>query len=1676
MKLRLSTIGATLLLLAGVASAVNGTGYYNLVTIGTISYLTQNDVPCSNAGNGKTITVNKQNYTVTSAMPGPGGTATVSYGTGMWATTGSCTASFRDTPENLYKILAEQVSSHGSFYLGTDLDLGGVTEETPEGECAVQHKPLPKVAGFNGNGFSIKNLCYVSETMDAPVGFFSQLEEMQFNKVKINGAKIIIKGASADGKDYYPVGAFTGVIRMATLTDVSVSNVTIDAPFAGAVAGLIENSSIKTSLNVSENVVVRNSTKITGDAAGTGYQKIAAPYKVFLGGVAGVIVRTNDDPTLCKSSVKVQEIKDLTVANESALGGVAGVLSASEDSFGNVNVEATRISGGSAMGGLFGYVTFRVEGESTTDSDIKMDKCSFKGEIADAYASERIYVGGIVGRDSAQGAASLIISNSQANLTLNDDVSIADTLRYSAGGILGANNCGGNGSPDESSFLTVSGSSTTGSINLSADATKNPGVYVRANVGGIAGAACLAVSENSFANDSSSMKIKVDVHSSLSDRRVIGGSPAMDTVSVGGLLGSADAGFAKNVTLQNLVFTGTIEVSDSLNVTHLGGVVGSFLETQGAKSISFKNVLLDNAKLITYTAVEADPSQKNPQQQKQVASVGGLCGYCNNMNKTELVGVRGGIHVTGTYSGDSLLVGGLFGSVYKAGSVAEFNIRNTYSIGDIIVDGTGDDNKKRVGYLVGSGIVYGGFTMVSNIHYSEKENIQPFGAFYIDSDFTDWKENRNISYVVRNGDENQVSELNNGTYTAGEMQKNDFAVQLNIAAKEDAWAFEMGDFDNLPFFAGGDRLAAGYGFVVTFNGYDAKKKSFGILKIQRVPEGGSATAPELVLWEGHKSARWDKSFDNITSNLTVNAVYDTLIFEVSFYGLNENSYEGDTLMTHNDKVLYGDKEYPPSYEQALDKFINRDGLEFKGWSTEPHSDVISIEYEYVTKDLDFYPVYDTLSYVLTMLDEDGEKVGEPEQVKFGADISSLKPYKAETDEAAYEFIGWTSGDVKTMPAKNLTLIAEFKKTVKAYTVHFLDYNGTNLSDTLVSYGDRAVAPAVYTPKESGIRLVRWNDTSAVIKGETSITADVEFKVTIKYGDEDKEMWIKNGVDMSTYEGFMVKPTRKDSAGYQFEFDGWDKTFSTLTGPTTYVARYKKIVPASSSSNAVVPPESSPSVTPEVATGVKAMADPLEVSGNAIRVTYEIEIENPTIKTIVYVVLDDSVKYPIADSLESETLADAWVLAPAPMGTHSVKVVVDNGIENETANAGEFTVASEITMTPKSWKMVSMAEAAGDLKDLASKTSIYWWDEQNPIGEYWQYRSFVGEDVEATRGFWYGTSVGKSIMLREGVATESFVWNLDSLYSGWNMVSNPTGWMIDLEDVLNNKDVLQVRGWNAETGAYDPVTVLKPYEAVWVQVAHQTQVTVAATPFFGSEKKEETVVEKMTALRKGVARKASAKNWSVLAVLKDRNGKSDSWNMIGAGANVEILNKAPMGMGDYVRLAIMDGKNKLAKSVKAVADEYEWTMKLSAATGRDAELSFEGVDALNQAGLSMTVTINGKTQEVMAGTPVKVALTKNTSVATVRVAPAAAFASNKMSGFAVSQVSGGLQLGFDAPENMAGANASYALVSVNGKKIASGSFKATAGTNSLNLKVPQSGLYFIQLKVGSQMASAKVMVK
>ena len=227
----------------------------------------------------------------------------------------------------------------------------------------------------------------------------------------------------------------------------------------------------------------------------------------------------------------------------------------------------------------------------------------------------------------------------------------------------------------------------------------------------------------------------------------------------------------------------------------------------------------------------------------------------------------------------------------------------------------------------------------------------------------------------------------------------------------------------------------------------------------------------------------------------------------------------------------------------------------------------------------------------------------------------------------------------------------------------------------------------------------------------------------------------------------------------------------------------------------------------------------------------------------------------------------------------------------------------------------------------------------------------------------------------------------------------------------------------------------------------------------------------------LAKATSNRDWRLQAILSDKKGKVDSWNILGVSTRPFVAKEPPAGMGDHVNLSIVDGERMLATSVRAPADELEWSVELSATSDRVGELSFKGVESLREVGLKVFVTVDGKTTEMHGGETLRVELGAFAKKATVRVAPAAKVVAS-FSIDALRYVKSGANVGvtFEASDGLAGSRTVVDILDMGGKVVSSRSATTLAGVNQLVLDAPKPGLYMLRVRAGSQMKAGRIMVK
>lgn len=205
-------------------------------------------------------------------------------------------------------------------------------------------------------------------------------------------------------------------------------------------------------------------------------------------------------------------------------------------------------------------------------------------------------------------------------------------------------------------------------------------------------------------------------------------------------------------------------------------------------------------------------------------------------------------------------------------------------------------------------------------------------------------------------------------------------------------------------------------YTVTFMDGENVLKAYTI-----VTHGDTVTAPEVPKKDGKTFSKWDKDFKNITSDLTINAVYDVDTFTVTFK-------DGDTVLS-TQTVEYEAAATAPDTARLSPP----EGMHFAEWDK---------DFSKVTEDIEVSAVYELNEYTVTF--KNGETMIKNERVKHGFAATAPNVFDTPTEK----FVGWDK------PFDNVTsdLIVNAKFETKKFTLTFINFDGTTVYTAEVEYG------------------------------------------------------------------------------------------------------------------------------------------------------------------------------------------------------------------------------------------------------------------------------------------------------------------------------------------------------------------------------------------------------------------------------------------------------------------------------------------------------------------------------------------------------------------------------------------------------------------------------------------------
>ena len=206
-------------------------------------------------------------------------------------------------------------------------------------------------------------------------------------------------------------------------------------------------------------------------------------------------------------------------------------------------------------------------------------------------------------------------------------------------------------------------------------------------------------------------------------------------------------------------------------------------------------------------------------------------------------------------------------------------------------------------------------------------------------------------------------------------------------------------------------------YTVTFMDGETVLKTF-----PNVKHGSAVTPPEVSEKDGKTFKGWDnKAYNNVTSDLTINAVYDVDTFTVTFKD------GGKVLETQT--VEYEAAATAPD----IARLSPPEGMHFAKWDK---------DFSKVTEDIEVSAVYELNVY--TVIFKNGETTLTADRVKHG--FAATAPNVFDTPTA--KFVGWD----KSFDNVTSDLIVNAKFETKKFTLTFINFDGTTVYTEEVEYG------------------------------------------------------------------------------------------------------------------------------------------------------------------------------------------------------------------------------------------------------------------------------------------------------------------------------------------------------------------------------------------------------------------------------------------------------------------------------------------------------------------------------------------------------------------------------------------------------------------------------------------------
>ena len=229
--------------------------------------------------------------------------------------------------------------------------------------------------------------------------------------------------------------------------------------------------------------------------------------------------------------------------------------------------------------------------------------------------------------------------------------------------------------------------------------------------------------------------------------------------------------------------------------------------------------------------------------------------------------------------------------------------------------------------------------------------------------------------------------------------------------------------------------------------------------IQEVEYGGSAEKPSVPEIPGKRFIGWDKSFDNITEDTVITALFEDT---------------EESKVYHNVTIVVADKSTVVKVEHGtaapLPDTVNIEGYIFKGWDK---------DYTNITSDTIITAILESTQNTFTVTFMISGIPYTQTVMKNGA---AIPPFTPTTDINGNEFVGWDKSYINITEDTVVTAIFGQAEYTVTFVVDGLSY------PVKVKSGEDAIPPITPVIDSQGRTFVGWDGNYIAVTSDLTINA------------------------------------------------------------------------------------------------------------------------------------------------------------------------------------------------------------------------------------------------------------------------------------------------------------------------------------------------------------------------------------------------------------------------------------------------------------------------------------------------------------------------------------------------------------------------------------------------------------